>query len=91
MAIQFEPKQEQPQEEKTYKIGDTFMHVRCEPYIIARARANEVILTSLVSGNRFKNSIKVVDAESITESEFHVLTDEAPSDFTQRDFKLILI
>ena len=84
MAIQFEPQQEQPQQEKTYKVRDTFYG----PYTINRAGNGEVILSGFLGNNRHTAPIKVGNDMRITQSEFDELTCGASSDFTQVDFKL---
>ena len=91
MAIQFEPQQEQPQQEKTYKIGDTFLHENKDPYMIAWSGYKEVILSCLTNGKRWSDAVKVSNSDEITQSEFDKLTYGQSSEFTQRDFKLILI
>ena len=91
MAIKFEPQQEQPQEEKTYKVGDTFLHENKDPYMIIRASTDEVILSRLTDGLRWDNGVKVSDYDEITQSELDKLMGSSSSEFTQRDFKLILI
>lgn len=93
MAIQFEPQQEQPQpqQEKTYKVGDTFLYKNEEPYMIIKASTDEVILSRLTDGLRWDNGVKVSDSDEITQSEFDKLTYGQSSEFAQRDFKIILI
>lgn len=95
MAIKFQPQQEQqqeqPQEEKTYKIGDTFLHENKEPYMIVVSGGNEVILSCLTDGRRWKVGVKVSDIYKITQAEFDLLTGGRSSDFTQQDFKLTMI
>ena len=91
MAIKFEPQQEQPQEEKTYKVGDTFLYKNKKPYMIVVYGESSVILSNLTDGRRWSDSVKVADYEGITQSELDKLMGSSSSDFTQRDFKLILI
>lgn len=93
MAIQFGPQQEQPQpqQEKTYKVGDTFLYNNEEPYMIAGSGYKEVILSCLTDGRRWHNLVKVSDYNRITQAEFDELTGGDSSEFTQRDFKIILI
>ncbi len=91
MAIQFEPQQEQPQQEKTYKVGDTFLHKNKEPYMIVVYGESNVILSSLTDGIMWGNAVKVSDYDEITQSELDKLMGSSSSDFTQRDFKLIVI
>ena len=91
MAIQFEPQQEQPQQEKTYKVGDTFLYKNKDPYMIVVYGESSVILSSLTDGRRWGNAVKVADYGGITQSELDKLMGSSSSDFTQRDFKLIVI
>ena len=91
MAIQFEPQQEQPQEEKTYTVGDTFLYNGISPYMIAASGHNEVILSCITDGYRWNTAVKVSNYREITKSEFDKITDGRSSEFTQRDFKLIFI
>ena len=87
MAIKFEPQQE----EKTYKVGDTFLFANKEPVVINRVKANEVILSSILYGCRLSAPMSVNDDMKITEHELDHLTGGASSEFTKRDFKPILI
>lgn len=91
MAIQFEPQQEQPQQEKTYKVWDTFLYENTEPYMIFESDTFYVVLLCLTGGSRWSKAVKVSDYHRITQSEFDQLTDGYSSEFTKRDFKLILI
>ena len=93
MAIQFGPQQEQPQpqQEKTYKVGDTFLYKNKKPYMIVVYGESSVILSSLTDGRRWYNPVKVSDYNRITQAEFDELTGGDSSEFTQRDFKIILI
>lgn len=88
MAIKFEPKAGEPKEEKTYKIGDTFMHISDEPYIINRVGVNKVILSCMIDGTRWQDPISVTDDACITQKEFDELIAGDSSEFTPADFEL---
>lgn len=49
MAIKFEPHQEQPQQEETYTVGDTFLRKNKDPYIINRGVDNNVVILSCIT------------------------------------------
>ncbi len=91
MAIQFGPQQEQPQDGKTYKVGDTFLHKNKEPYMIVVSGPESISLSCLTDGYRWGDGSKVPDFDKITQAEFDKLTRGQSSEFTQRDFELILI
>jgi len=92
MAIKFEPHQEQPQQEETYTVGDTFLRKNKDPYIINRGGDNNVVILSCITdGDNWNDPIRVDDDQKITQSEFEIITGGQSHEFTQRDFKIILI
>ena len=91
MAIKFDPKADEPKEKKTYKVGDTFLYKNKDPYMIVVYGESNVILSNLTYGRRWSDSVKVADYGGITQSELDKLMGSSSSEFTQRDFKLIVI
>ena len=89
MAIELIKKEQKPGEQKTYKIGDTFKHLKSgEAYILARVESDKVHLVCLDDGNEWHNPVSVSNDVKITQEEFDEITNGKSSDFIQTDYTL---
>ena len=65
--------------EKTYSIGDRFVHLG-EEYILARVSSNTINAINLTNGNRWSESVSVENDLAVTAQELAMLIDDS---FTQ--------
>jgi hypothetical protein len=66
-----------------YSIGDRFVSIYGDEYMLAHVHKNEVILINLQTGARWTHPAAVVDRRQITVQEFDVITARDSNKFTK--------